>query len=154
MTATVFWNWFIFTIISFTTIHWVIHNDVCDINHNQHELVKTREQQKQQQTILILILQIKSEKFLHKTAMACDSNRRASLVRERCSRIILWFGVFFSKIRKPFDNAIVYEFCFCSFVSSMNHNHMLLHLCPFWSYTESDGEMWVGGDGGEDMKRF
>lgn len=43
---------------------------------------------------------------LHKTAMACDSNRSASVDLARCSTIILWLGLFFSNTRNPFDNAI------------------------------------------------
>lgn len=48
-----------------------------------------------------------NEKFLHRTATACDSNKSASCERCRCSKMMLWFGCFFSKMRKPFDNAIL-----------------------------------------------
>lgn len=44
---------------------------------------------------------------LHKTAMACDSNRSASVDLARCSTIILWLGLFFSNTRNPFDSAIL-----------------------------------------------
>lgn len=46
-------------------------------------------------------------RFLQRTATACDSNKSASCERCRCSNMMLWLGCFFSKMRNPFDSAIM-----------------------------------------------